>query len=125
MKRCPNCDADIEDVRKYCPFCGTPIKEKIIIEEPKQYKQKFNYGTVEPRIKNYNTKSGDNGSAGYWLIGFLFPVIGFILYCVWRKEQPNNAKSCLSGFITAIIVTVVLFVIFIVSLIYGLSGYGI
>ena len=38
MKKCPNCDADIDNNRTVCPFCGSTIGIDDSVND-KQYKQ--------------------------------------------------------------------------------------
>ena len=34
----------------------------------------------------------DSGSIGWGILGFLIPLIGFILYFVWKNTKPKSAK---------------------------------
>lgn len=49
----------------------------------------------------------DNGSTGWAVLGFLFPIIGLILYIVWKDQQPNNANSAGKGAIIGVIAGVI------------------
>lgn len=53
----------------------------------------------------------DNGNVGWAFLGFFFPIIGLILYIVWKDQQPNNANSAGKGAIIAVI-TVFIITIF-------------
>lgn len=54
----------------------------------------------------------DAPSFGYAVLGFLFPMVGLILYLVWREQTPLRAKSAgkgaLVGAISAIGLTLAL-----------------
>lgn len=39
----------------------------------------------------------DTGSIGWGILGFLIPLVGFILFFVWRNTKPQSAKNCLIG----------------------------
>ena len=121
MKKCPNCDADIDNGRTVCPFCGSTIGIDDSVND-KQYKQDAIY-TKNTQQQFQSRQVNDTGSVGYWLIGFFVPIIGIILYFVWRYEQPNNAKRCLWGAVVSIIVSFVLTILtFICMIIAALSG---
>lgn len=121
MKKCPNCDADIDNGRTACPFCGSTIGIDDSVND-KQYKQDTIY-TKNTQQQFQSRQVNDTGSVGYWLIGFFVPIIGIILYFVWRYEQPNNAKRCLWGAVVSIIVSFVLTILtFICMIIAALSG---
>ena len=121
MKKCPNCDADIDNGRTVCPFCGSTIGIDDSVND-KQYKQDTIY-TKNTQQQYQSHQVNDTGSVGYWLIGFFVPLIGIILYFVWRYEQPNNAKRCLWGAVVSIIVSFVLTILtFICMIIAALSG---
>lgn len=121
MKKCPNCDADIDNGRTVCPFCGSKIGIDDSVND-KQYKQDAIY-TQNTQQQYQSRQVNDTGSVGYWLIGFFVPIIGIILYFVWRYEQPNNAKRCLWGALVSIIVSFVLTILtFICMIIAALSG---
>jgi len=55
----------------------------------------------------------DAPSTGYAILCFCFPIVGLILYCVWREPLPKRAKSAgmggLLGFIIETILTVVIY----------------
>ena len=122
MKKCPNCDADIEDLRTACPFCGTYVREEAKKEEP-QFNQNNNNNY------NYNNYSNrpmvnDSGSFGYWLLGFFIPLIGLILFFVWKNEQPNNAKRALWGALVSMIASFVISIISFICVIIGIMLNG-
>ena len=57
----------------------------------------------------------DAPSGGYAVLGFFIPIVGLILYLVWKDETPLRAKSAgkgaLIGVITGVVLSVVLTVI--------------
>ena len=52
-------------------------------------------------------RADDDGSFLWAVVGFLFTLIGLILYFVWKDTKPNNAKmagiGALVGFIASVI----------------------
>ena len=100
---CKYCGRIIDDDSKYCVNCGNNM-------------QNDNSGTV----------SDDAPSKGFAILGFFVPIIGLILYLIYERKQPKRAKSAgkgaLIGFITKIvvyIVIVILYIIFASSMIKG------
>ena len=56
---CPYCGKEIDNIADVCLGCGRSVK----------------------KIKN--SAQQDSSSVGWWWLGFFFPLIGFILWCVW------------------------------------------
>ena len=52
---------------------------------------------IKPHSKRYQTTSVDKGGFGWGLLGFLAPVIGLILYLIWKDSKPKTAKSIGKG----------------------------
>lgn len=91
---CKNCGAEIDDKAAICPNCGVPQKD-----------------------------INDSGSAGWGILGCCIPVLGAVLYLVWRNTKPNNAKSAGIG---ALVGAGLMLLSYIGTLCLGIgSGYGI
>lgn len=84
---CKKCGKEINDNAVICPSCGCATDK---------YEQ-----------KNFKNES-DSSSAGWAVLGFLFPLIGLILYLVWKEELPLRAKSIGKGALVSVIVNVVI-----------------
>lgn len=84
---CKKCGKEIDDNAVICPSCGCATDK---------YEQ-----------KNFKNES-DSSSAGWAVLGFLFPLIGLILYLVWKEELPLRAKSIGKGASISVIVNVVI-----------------
>lgn len=76
MKYCKHCGNQIEDDAVICPSCGV-AQEKLT--------------------------SADSGSIGYGILGFLFPIIGLILFIAWNSSKPNSAKAAGYGTLSAVV----------------------
>jgi hypothetical protein len=57
---------------------------------------------------NENQKQG---SAGYGVLGFCFPLVGLILYLVWKDEKPGDARYAGIGALIGVVASAVLFII--------------
>ena len=73
MKYCSNCGNMITNNGAFCPECGA----RIVAE-------------VTPNTDN-------EPNFGYALLGFFLPIVGIILYFMWKNEKPGKAKSALRG----------------------------
>ena len=67
MAYCKNCGAQIHDQAVICPQCG-----------------------VEQRPMG---SANDTGNIGWGLLGCCIPVVGLILYLVWKDSKPKTAKK--------------------------------
>lgn len=87
---CHQCGKDIGE-SKFCPYCGASMNP-----ENNQYQP-----------INQVVKENDQSHFGFALLSFFIPVAGIVLYCIWKDEFPLKAKSCLKGFVSAIVLYVV------------------
>ncbi|MDR1266100.1 MAG: PLDc N-terminal domain-containing protein [Propionibacteriaceae bacterium] len=67
------------------------------------------------------TNPSDTGSFGWTVLGFFVPLIGLILWLVWRQDKPNNSRRSRNGFIAGLIVNVVVGVIYAIVIASALS----
>lgn len=90
---CKNCGKEIDDNAYVCPNCGV----KVAKEEPV-----------------YVANNDTGAKVGWGILSYLIPLVGLILFCVWRSERPAVAKVCgicaLVSFILNIILTIILYV---------------
>lgn len=94
MAYCKNCGAQIDNRAVICPKCGVPQEEK-------------------PAVI-------DNGGFGWGFLGFVFPIVGLILYLVWKDTKPNTARASGKGALVGVVVCVVMYIIFFMGL--GIIG---
>ena len=88
---CRNCGKEIDEKAYVCPHCGVLTSN------------------AEAQKKTVN----DSGSAGWGVLGFFFPIVGLILFLIWRDERPKSAKAAGIGALIFVIVYVIIFVIII------------
>ena len=103
---CKNCGRIVDDTSSYCNNCGARIDDK------------FNAIVSE-----------DSSSFGFAILGFFIPILGLILFLIYEEKKPKRAKSsgkgALIGFITKIvlyIILVILYVVFATSLFSNISN---
>ncbi len=56
--------------------------------------------------------SQDASSFGWGLLGFCIPLVGLILYLVWKDGTPLKAKSAGKGALIGVIAGIVLWIIY-------------
>ena len=82
---CKNCGKEIDDNAYVCPHCGVKID------------------------KSSDSDGGSN--VGWGILSCLIPLVGLILFCVWKRERPAVAKVCgicaLVSFIINVVITVI------------------
>lgn len=89
---------------KYCPKCGRQLVDEAVIC--------VSCGCAQTgsgsKFKN------DSAGFGWGVLGFFFPLVGLILYLLWKGDVPKRAKSAgigaLVGAIIGFLVTVIVLV---------------
>ena len=90
MRYCGHCGKQIMDEAVICVHCGCSVEKK---------------------------KEGDKKSPLWFLLGFILPIVGLILYCVWKNEYPLRAKSIGKGALVSVIVSVVIGIIYLIIIV--------
>ena len=88
MAYCKNCGAQINDQAVICPMCGVSQETK-------------------PAVV-------DNGGFGWGALGFCIPIVGLVLYLVWKDTKPRTAKAAGKGALVSVIIGVVWYVLMII-----------
>lgn len=98
MMYCFKCGNKVDENAKFCPNCGTQLKNQ---EASRGY---------EPIHQETSAQVNEEDAShfGFALLSFLIPVVGLVLFIIWNKEYPQKAKSCLKGFIANIILDFVM-----------------
>lgn len=122
MKFCGTCGKAYEDELMVCPHCGAAADaaaEAAANEAPIQPDQVIINGQPTGGQQQYSggqQYSGaavgvDNGGFGWGLLGFCIPLVGLILYLVWKDEKPKTAKAAGLGALISVGVSVVFYLI--------------
>lgn len=64
--------------------------------------------------------NNDNGGFLWGLLGCCIPVVGLILFLVWKDQKPKTAKAAGIGALVSVILWVIFYVIYFVIL--GAAG---
>ena len=89
---CKNCGQQLDDRAVVCPHSGV--------------------ATGNGQIKT--TAADDRPSGGFAVLCFFFPIVGLILYLVWRDNYPQKAHSCGKGALIGVIVSAVGTILYVV-----------
>lgn len=95
---CKNCGCSLPDDATKCENCGAVLSYG------------FEAGKTNP-VKE------EKGSVLLGILGFMFPLIGLILYLAMMHSEPKKAKSAGKGALTAFIIYLVFIVIVTISVI--------
>lgn len=68
-------------------------------------------GSIPASAGYPNAVPGDAPNGGYTALGFFFPIVGLILYLVWKAQTPLRARSAGKGALIGVIVEVGLTII--------------
>ena len=92
---CRKCGKEVDDEAIICPYCGCSTS---------------------------GGKVNDSKSMGYAVLGFFLPVVGFILWLVWKDEYPLRASSCGKGALVSVILSVVSSLLYVVVVFLIIGG---
>ena len=81
MAFCKKCGQEIPDNVAMCPHCGESQNSAPAVDDP--------------------------GGFGWGLLGFCIPLVGLILYLVWKDTKPLTAKAAGKGALIAVIIGVI------------------
>lgn len=82
---CNNCGSEIDDKAVICPKCGVP--------------------------QNGTSGASDNGGFLWGFLGCCIPIVGLILFLVWKDTKPRTAKSVGIGALVSVGIWVIYYVI--------------
>jgi len=98
---CTNCGNKVEGNAYVCTHCGVKLNND---------------------VQSSVSDSHDNGGFGWSVLGFFVPLVGLILYLVWKNERPKTAKAAGKGALTYVIVYVIIMIIaFVIGFIGGFT----
>ena len=83
MAFCKKCGAEINEQDSECPRCGAA----------------------------QTPQAADNGGFLWGLLGFCIPLVGLILFLVWKDTKPRTGKGALVSVICGVVFYVLMFII--------------
>lgn len=97
MAFCKNCGQEIADNAAVCIHCGVAQ-------------------TTAPQ-------EVDNGGFGWGLLGCCIPVVGLILFLVWKGNKPKTAKAAGIGALVSVGCSVLFYVIYFLIIVAFAASY--
>jgi hypothetical protein len=91
---CNNCGKEIDDNAIACPHCGVATKNA--------------QNNSQPPVN-------DNGGIGWGILGCCIPIVGLILFLVWKDTKPNSAKAAGIGALVGVGISLIYYLIIIVA----------
>lgn len=82
---CKNCGKEIDDKASFCIHCGVAVEDNQFVK--------------------------DNGGFGWALLGFCIPIVGLVLFLVWKDTKPNTAKSASIGALVSVIIAAIFYLL--------------
>lgn len=93
---CKNCAKKIDDKAVVCPHCGVAQAPQVV----------------------------DNGGFGWGILGCCIPIVGLILFLVWKDSKPKTAKAAGLGALISVICIVLMYVLaFALGILGAVAGY--
>lgn len=89
MAYCRKCGAPIDDQAVVCPSCGV--------------------------AQNDTPPVVDNGGIGWGVLGCCIPIVGLVLFLVWKDTKPKTAKAAGIGALVAVVLYVLYYLLIIVA----------
>ncbi len=106
MAFCKNCGAQIDDNATSCPSCGAAQNNN---PNPAP-----NYNNYNPNYNPNPNPTVDNGGIGWGILGCCIPLVGLILFLVWKDQKPRTAKSAGIGALVGVGLGVIYYILVIV-----------
>lgn len=127
---CQKCGKEIGNENICCPYCGASVgyyqPNGAGMYPPNQNQQNGDgNGYQQPPYDGYyqpyvQPNQKDIPNTGCNVLAFFFPIIGLILYLVWKDETPLKAKAvgkaALIGFIVGIVLSVLGYVLSLIGM---------
>lgn len=126
MSFCKNCGVEINEGTAFCPNCGTKqdngASNVVINGEPQPQPQPQPQYNTQPQY-NGQPPVVDNGGFGWGLLGCCIPLVGLILFLVWKDNKPKTAKAAGIGAIVGVVLGVLYYLVILASGV-GAAMYG-
>lgn len=113
--KCKKCGFETPNNSNFCAHCGTSIDLDDVfinkdnssyyseVEEEKEERPKENNRYEEQDLRTYVERA----SIGWFFLGLVFPILGFILGAVYRYRKPDMAAKLRTGAIYGLFIELV------------------
>lgn len=107
MAYCAYCGNKIDDTALFCPNCGARNEAR----EEKKYSEEqsgsYGYSDLSHTFMGAGSTAQPSpeamkGNGFITVLAFIFPIVGFILWYVWKMSKPGWAGSALKGAVVSV-----------------------
>ena len=98
--KCNYCDYEVREDCVCCPNCG---------ENPKTKKINKIKNEVKSKEKTKTTFDAEKYIPLWGILGFFAPIIGLILFCVWKRTNEKAANAAGIGALSRVILYIFYF----------------
>ncbi len=118
---CPKCTTANPYTSMFCSLCGTRLPWADAVQSPPSERETsaeqvpIREQAMSP-AHSAPSNSRDKPNFGYAVQGFIFPVIGLILYFVLRTDTPLRARSAGHGALWGFAVQLVIVIVLLISI---------
>ena len=74
--------------------------------------------------ENKNNNVVDRGGFGWGLLGFCIPIVGLVLFLVWRDSKPKTSKAAGIGALVSVIIAIVVYIAMIAVTALSVAAYS-
>ena len=83
----------------FCKYCGAQIDDNAVVCTSCGASQ-----STAPAVV-------DNGGFGWGVLGCCIPIVGLILFLVWKDTKPKTSKAAGIGALVSVILGVVIYIV--------------
>lgn len=95
---CNICGKELDSGARFCPECGAPTTS-----------------VTPPQVVNSNSSvSTDKGNIGWGVLGFFLPLVGLILFLVWKDTKPGDSSMAGKGALLSVIISAGLSILWVI-----------
>lgn len=120
MAFCKMCGQEMADDAVVCNYCGAPkeASQEATQEATQEASQATSQATSQeipqPTVQTTAPQETDEGGFLWGLLGCCIPIVGLVLFLVWKDNKPKTAKALGIGALVSVIATVLFYVIYFV-----------
>ncbi|MFW5894837.1 MAG: zinc ribbon domain-containing protein [Bacillota bacterium] len=100
---CPSCGSKLDKDYTLCPHCGENLEE--LESNERTYEKERTTNTYSKPV-DYRLNGMETFVWG--LVGFFIPLLGLIIYIMWRTEKPEIAGAVGTGALISVVITMLL-----------------
>lgn len=116
MAFCKMCGQEMADDAVVCNYCGAPkeASQEATQEASQEASQATSQEIPQPTVQTTAPQENDEGGFLWGLLGCCIPIVGLVLFLVWKDNKPKTAKALGIGALVSVIATVLFYVIYFV-----------